>query len=56
MTVAIAIAGSAITIERVMEERRKEIILKIEQKRFRAITLQEAMEKRPIWLLQYWKN
>ena len=37
-----------------MKKRSKELILKIKQRK--AITLQRATEKRPILLLQYWKN
>ena len=44
-TFAIVIVGRAITIEREMKQRSKEIIAKMDQRRLRAITLQGAIEK-----------
>ena len=44
------------TIEREKKERSKEITPKIKERRLRAITLQGAIEKSPIYLSQYWKN
>ena len=38
-TIALAIVGRAITIEREIKRRSKEIIAKIKQRRLRAITL-----------------
>ena len=40
--------GRVITRERKIKKRSKEIITKIKQSWFRAITLQGAIEKRPI--------
>ena len=43
----------AITIERSVKKRRKELIPKMKQRRIRAITLKEAIEKGPILLSQF---
>ena len=53
---AIALVGRAITIKIDLKEWSKEIIPKIKKISFRALTLQEAIEKYPILLSQYWKN
>ena len=54
-TIAIAIVGSAITLERAIKKRSKELIPSIKQRRLRAITLQGVIEKSQIVLSQYWK-
>ena len=53
----IAIVGRAITLERESNPKSsKELIVKRMQKGLRVITLQEAIKKTQILLLQYWKN
>ena len=54
-TIAIAIVGSAITLERAIKKRSKALIPSIKQRRLRAITLQGVIEKSQIVLSQYWK-
>ena len=49
----IAIVRRAINDGRVIKKRSKELIPKIKQRRLRAITLQEPIEKNPIMLSQY---
>ena len=44
-TIAIAILGRAITVEREIKKISKEITAKMKQKKLREITLQEAIEK-----------
>ena len=51
----IAIVGRAITVERVLKKRSKELIQEMKQRRLRVMSLQGAIEKSPILLLQYWK-
>ena len=41
------------TIEKEIKERSQEIVAKMKQRRLRAVTLQGAIEKSPILLLQY---
>ena len=43
--IAIAIVGRAITLERAMQKRSKEVIPKIKQRILRAITVQLYIEK-----------
>ena len=51
--IPIMIVGRAITIK---EGRSKEIIVNMNSRTLRAISLQGAIEKSPILLSQYWKN
>ena len=54
-TIAIAILGRAITLEREPSKKKQRTDTKKDAKRIK-ITLQEAIEKSPILLSQYWKN
>ena len=48
------IVGRAITLEREPSKKSKELFQKKVQRGLRVITLQEAIEKSPILLSQYW--
>ena len=53
---AIEIVERAITIERTIKKRSKDLIPKIKQIRSRAINVQGAIEKCLILLSQYWRK
>jgi len=55
-TFAIAIIRRAITLERAIKKKSKELLPKREQIIFKAITLQGAIEKNRLLLSQYLKN
>ena len=54
-TIAIAIVGRAITLEREPSKKKQRTDTKM-QRGLRVITLQGAIKKSPILLSQYWKN
>ena len=54
-TIAIAIVGRAITLERESSKKEQELIRKRMQRGLRVITLQGAIEESPILLSQYCK-
>ena len=55
-TITVVIVGRAIAIKRKIKKRSKEIIPKLKQRRLKAITLHEAIEKSQLLQFQYWKN
>ena len=55
MTIDLVKVGRAMTLERAIKKRSKELIPKMKQKKI-AITLQGAIEKSTILLSQYWKH
>ena len=55
-TIAIALVGRAINIEREIKRRSKEILTKMKQRRLRVMTLKGAIEKSLILLSQYLKT
>jgi hypothetical protein len=55
-TIAIAIVGRTITLEKSQQKKRKELITKRMQRGLRVITLQGVTNKSPILLSQYLKN
>ena len=55
-TIAITIVEKVITLGIAIKKRSKVLLPKMKQHYFRAIILQQAIEKRPILLAQYLKN
>ena len=54
--IAIAIVGRAITIEKVIKKRSKELMSKFKHRQLRTINLKGALEKSPILMSQYWEH
>ena len=52
----ILMVGKAITLQRVIKKRSKELIMKNKQRILSSITLQGAIEKSLILLSKYWKD